>query len=311
MWKNLNDSRNYTFPKLFPFQVVFPLFDNITFPILVIFAFICWLVNISLLITIFIDRLHCLKKGSGWFVASMSVASIIAAVAVTLTAIQLVPLHKFENPLSLTYISQVASFGFILIVTAERCALTITPIRYKVFMTEKNTKVVTLMTWILSIGCGVLQYWIYFEHTKIYTYSSFPYIGLILFVAVVDGLTFYKLKQSSIALRRMTDTATQRAASARIRLEKRFAYVVLLLLVNFVLFACPVYVWGYLIRLNMSCRGCLFTSELPVSTILTVLLLLLEFHSTNIALLYLVLVPKYRQSFKANWKAFISYFTAN
>ena len=56
---------------------VFQLFDNTTLPVFVIFACIAWLVNISLLITIFIDRLHCFKKGSGWFVASMGITSII------------------------------------------------------------------------------------------------------------------------------------------------------------------------------------------------------------------------------------------
>ena len=83
-----------------------------------------------------------------------------------------------------------------------------------------------------------------------YTYSSLPYVALALLVAVVDGATFYKLKQSSNALRRMTDSSSQRAAKATIRLEKRFTYVDSLLLVNFVLFACPVYVWGHLVRLN-------------------------------------------------------------
>lgn len=308
MWKyNFNISRNFTFPNL----IVFPLFNNTTLPLLIFFAFICCLVNTSLLVTIFVDRLHCLKKGSGWFVASMGVSSIIAAVSVTISAMHLIPRRNVESPLSLTYISQLVMLTFIIIVSIERCALTITPISYKVFMTEAKTKLITVMAWLVSVGLGSLQYWVFYEHTKTYTYSSLPYVALTLLVAVVDGATFYKLKQSSNALRRMTDTSSQRAAKARIRLEKRFTYVVSLLLVNFVLFACPIYAWGHLVRLNLSCRGCLFTAELPVSTILLVLLLLLQFHSSNVALLYLVLVPKYRQSFKANLKAFVSYFRAN
>ena len=309
----LNTTRNTTFPNSY----VFIIFNTTTLPIFAIFAFISWLVNISMLITIFIDRLHCFKNGSSWFVASMSINSIITATSVTLFAVQLLPQYSIEisyfSPvlLSIMYTAQLAILLFIIIVSIERFVLTIKPIQYKVFMTATKTKFFTVFAWILATGIGVLQWWILVFHRDTYTFSSLPYVGLIILVAVVDGLTFYKLKQSSKALSRMTDNTSQRAASARIRLEKRFALVVLLLLVNFLLFACPSFTWDLLVRVDITCTGCLFEYKLLSPTVYFVALLLLQFHSTNSALLYLVLVPKYRQSFKANMKAFRSYFMAN
>ena len=296
---------------------VFQMFDNTTLPVFVLFACIAWLVNISLLITIFIDRLHCLKKGSGWFVASMGITSIIIATFVTLFAVQMFPEHAVINRyypsflLSALFTAQLAMLLFIVIVSIERFVLTIKPIRYKVFMTESKTKSITIFVWTLSLGNGLLQSWILIYRPDTYAYSRIPYVGLMIIIAVVDGLTFYKLKKSSKALRRMTDNASQHAASARIRLEKRFALVVLMLLVNFLLFASPLFSWDQLSRIDFVCSGCLFKGKLLSSTTYFVLMLLLQLHSTNSALLYLVLVPKYRQSFNANLKAFRSYFIAN
>ena len=309
MW---NISGNFTFPTIYDFS----LFNKTTFPIFIVFAVICWLVNISLLITIFDDRLSCLKKSSGWFVASIGVSSIISATAVILLAMQFVSEIKIKSPVyveaSVTLIAATVTctLCFIIILSIERLVLTAMPMRYNVFMTQTKAKSISVLTWLLSTAIGVVMLWLSRNRSEIYMYVSFPLPGVVFFVVAIDVSTFYKLMTSTNAVTRISESVVGRRNSARFRMEKRFAEVVLLLLVNFVLFACPMFVIDGLVRLDSSCK-CIFVSNVPIETLYFVALLLQQFHAANSALFYLVLIPKYRQSLNATWKAIISYCLGN
>jgi hypothetical protein len=307
MW---NISGNFTYPANYDFS----LFTQTTFPVFIVFAMVCWLVNISLLTTIFVDRLHCLKRTSGWFVASIGVSSIISATAVSLFASQFVPELKVKDPtyleglLTLIAITTVCTSCFIIILSVERLVLTIKPMRYKVFMTQTRAKRISVLTWLLSATTGVSLLWVHRSHPEIYKYFNLPLAGIVFFIVIVDVVTFYKLMTSTNALARISDSVIERRnTSARFRMEKRFAQVVLLLLVNFVLFACPLFVIDGFIRLDVSCKGCIFDGNVSIGMLYFVSLLLQQLHATNSALFYLVLIPKYRQS----WKAVMTYFLGN
>ena len=309
MW---NNSGNFTFPTDYNFS----LFNKTTLPIFIIFAVICWLVNISLLITIFDDRLNCLKKSSGWFVASIGVSSIISATAVILLSMQFVSDIKIKSPeyeeASVTLIAATVTctLCFIVILSVERLVLTTKPLRYKIFMTQTKAKSISVLTWLLSTVIGVVLLWLSRNRSGIYMYVTLPLPGVVLFIIAIDVFTFYKLMTSTNALTRISESVIGRRNSARFRMEKRFAEVVLLLLVNFVLFACPMFVIDGLVRLDSSCK-CVLVSKVPIETLYFVALLLQQFHATNSALFYLVLIPKYRQSLNATWKAIISYCLGN
>ena len=301
-----NTSSNSTKPS-YPFE----LLNNTTLPIFVIFAVIVWLVNITLLVTIFVDPLHCLKRMSGRFVAGISLSSIIMATAVILFTLQVKDSLYSLAVIAVMMTSNASITFFILILSTERFALTTEPMRYKVFMTDTRAKMITILTFVLSVCFAIAMFWLWRKQSHIYKYCYTVHIVLVSFIIFTNGLTFYKLKTSNRALNRMPNSVIQQARNSRFRIEKRFAQVVFLLLVNFILFACPVFVVDALVRHNTSCNGCLFSSEVRIDRLYFVTMLLVQFHAINNALFYLVLIPKYRQSLKAIWKAASSYFNAN
>ncbi len=306
-WRMWNGTRNFTRLKRFDFT----LFNTTTIPIFIVLAFFSWMVNITMLITIFLDRLHCLKKMSGWFVASISAVSIILATSIILLAMQFVPETKVNNPtyqyvLSFLLAAPITcTLSFLMVISLERLFLISKPLRYRIFMTESKVRRITVSLWVISIGVGVLQRWLFRNHREIYQRIMYLGIAPIIFLILVNAMVFYKLKTMKKALTSITDSTIQQSSQARLKTEKRFSLVVLLLLVNFVLFACPFYVGDILIQTNSLCGGCIVAGTLPVGKIYFTTLLLLQFHATNNVLFYLILIPKYRQSFIVTWKALV------
>ena len=308
-----NFTTNMTRPKSYDFAI----FNITTLPIFIIFAIISWLVNITMLITIFIDRLHCLKKTSGSFVASINIASMILATSVILFAMQYIPETRVNDPwywsvlLFLISAPVTCTFLFIVVISLERLFLVVKPLRYKCFMTEKKASSITAIIWVLTIVVAGLLLWLYRYHSRIYRYCSYSLFGLIVFVILVNVLTFYKLKMVNNALARIADSAVQCRTQARLKIETRFAQVMLLLLVNFLLFACPMLIIDGLIQMDMSCGGCLHIAKLPIGKLYFAGLLSLQLHAINSASFYLILIPKYRQSFVVTCKALVTFLSTD
>ena len=93
-----------------------------------------------------------------------------------------------------------------------------------------------------------------------------------------------------------------RAQLVRLDMEKKFIQTVVLLLLNFILLGCPLFAFESMIRLNISCEGCLFPADVHDELYCVALFLFLS-HDINGALFYLLLIPKYRQSFLATLMA--------
>lgn len=309
-----NFSQNFTRPQI---RYDFSIFNASTMPVFIVFAILSWMVNINLVITIFIDRLHCLKKASGWFVANLSIASTISATTAIIFATQFVSDIRIKNEHFWTAIRMLMGTtgtceGFsILAISLERLFLVCRPIRYKIFMTQEKAKGISIVTWFIAIGINGLFVWFNKDYPTVYRYCRLLTIAIVLFIIVINGMTFFNLKKMNKGLDRITDNVVHTALLARLKVERTFSRVVLMLLFSYVFFASPILVVHTLIKEDQSCAGCLFAGKVPFGTLYFVSLILAQFHALNIALLYLVLIPKYRQSFIADWKLFLSFFSKN
>ena len=302
---NLTKNASSNFSKPYVFALLVPA----AIPPFIIMGVACWVVNITVLITIFVDRLHCLRKTWGYFVANLCLASILSATSVVLIGVQYISKVKHEFYGNFLYVnltsSATSSFCFMFILSVERLLFISMPFRYKRFMSTFRARVITLCTWIFSIFNGFLVFWILKHQSSIYKWLLVP-LGLSFSsVIIIDIQTFVEIRRRSVFLRNMTENnnCVQQAKQARLRMEKKFAQVVIFLMLNFMFFACQMFVIDSLIRFDISCNGCIFHGRLH-DKLYCMSLFLYVFHDINSAMFYLVLIPKYRLSFIAMWSFF-------
>ena len=283
----------------------FNLINETTGPLLTCLSLVCLLVNVTIISLFLIDPLRSLRRPSGYLVASLNVGALLTSIstlALALNGLQKTNVVSMKVIFTIFVITITASFFFIFILSYERYVLITAPIKYKTIATVRRAQILALFTWICTAAVGVLMSELFFLSGNFW--SSVPGGIAFLILVAIDIKTFMEIKKKSSSIDGMTEEGQQRpslseAMKSRIDLQRKFARVVVLLLVNFTVFASPMFVSNYIIQFNKKCKSCLFTKMCDEETIYAASIAMFLCHDINAALFYLILIPKYRMSFLA------------
>ncbi|CAB4026022.1 adenosine receptor A2a-like [Paramuricea clavata] len=289
-------------------QHFFSLFNNSTAPLLTTLSLVCFLVNITIISLFFIDPLHSLRRPSGYLVASLNVGAILtstSSILITLPGIDSTIVLSVNVFFAVTSVAATASFSFIFILSYERYVLVTAPIKYKRVVTVRLVQILAASIWIWSgiIGVFMLKMFATTDHQ----WLSLPFGILFIILVTIDIKTFIEIKKLNSNITSITETGPERSAVSqaikkRNNMHSRFALVVVLLLLNFIFLACPMFVYDALSTFNKKCEFCLFTSNIADATMYAATMILFICHDINTALFYLILIPKYRLSFVAMFR---------
>lgn len=276
----------------------FNLFNDTTRPLLTCLSLVCLLVNTTIISLFLIDPLHSLRRPSGYLVASLNAGALLTSISTLVLA--LTGHRKMSEIFTILVVAIVASFCFIFILSFERYILITAPIKYKTIVTVQRAQIIALLTWMFAVGAGVLMYKLFFGNRNFW--SGIP-AGIALLILVgIDVKTFVAIKKMNSSIESMTEEGQQRSSVSeamknRIDMQRKFARVVVLLLVNFTVLAAPLFVFNYVVQFNRKCESCLFTKMHDEETFYATSIALFLCHDINTALFYLILIPKYRMSF--------------
>lgn len=278
----------------------FNLINETTGPLLTCLSLVCLLVNMTIISLFLIDPLRSLRRPSGYLVASLNVGALLTSIstlALALTGLQKTHAVPLNALFTIFVITITASLCFIFILSYERYVLITAPIKYKTIATVRRAQILALFTWICSAGIGVLMYKLFVLNGNLW--SSVPGGIALLILVAIDIKTFMEINRQSSSIDGMTEEGQQRpslseAMKSRIDLQRKFARVVVLLLVNFIVFASPMYVSNYVVQFNRK-----FTKMRDEETVYAASIAMFLCHDINAALFYLILIPKYRMSFLA------------
>lgn len=84
---------------------------------------------------------------------------------------------------------------FTTILSLERLALIDKPMKYRLFLTKGKAKIAAISTWLMSVCVRVALLWLNVKHAEIYKYGSIFMSGVLIFIIIIDAITFYKLKE--------------------------------------------------------------------------------------------------------------------
>ena len=282
----------------------FRLFNENTEPLLAFLSVVCFLVNLTIIALFLIDPLHSLRRPSGYLVAGLNAGAVLTSVSSLILSVQ-----NAKNTIFLSVnvffvifsVAATASFVFIYILSCERYALVTSPIKYKRVVTVRLAVYVTISVWIFSAFIGVFVYKLSLSEN--YIWLSLPFAVAFALLIVVDIKTFVEIKKVNSTIDGMTGNGSERSSASqaiknRIDMQSKFARVVVLLLLNFIFLACPLFLVHSLFAVNKSCDFCLF-SYTKEDKFYAAGIILFIFHDIHTALFYLILIPKYRLSFVA------------
>ena len=280
--------------------VQFNLFNDTTRPLMTCLSLVCLLVNTTIISLFLIDPLHSLRRPSGYLVASLNVGALLTSTSTLILA--LTGLRNMNAIFTIFVVTIMASFCFIFILSFERYVLITAPIKYKTMVTVRRAQILALLMWMFTAGAGVLMYKLFLAKRNFW--SSIP-AGIALLILVgIDVKTFLAIKKMNSSIEGITEEGKQRspvseAMKNRIDMQRKFARVVVLLLVNFIVLASPLFVFNYIVQFNRQCEFCLFANVHGEKTFYAAFIAMFLCHDINTALSYLILIPKYRMSFVA------------
>ena len=283
----------------------FVLFNATTARLMITLCLISFLINVTIISLFLIDPLNSLRRPSGYLVANLNVVALLTGFSSLLTAIRStadMTLHVFFTIFS---VAATASLSFIFVLSCERYVLVTAPIKYRQMVTLRRVQIVAGAVWIWSGAIGVPLYWIITQYATNagYLWINLPFgISLVILIAI-DVKTFAEIRKINSTIREVTESETGRNSQAiknRVNMQSKFALVVVLLLLNFIFFVCPLLVFQmYTVNtFNHNCEHCLF-KKISDDKYYATCIVLFIFHDINTALFYIVLIPKYRMSFIA------------
>ena len=299
--ENITSTNATSWPK-------FTLFNDNIAPLMTSLSLLCFLVNVTIISLFFIDPLHSLRRPSGYLVASLNAGAMftsISSIIMTLPGLNTTAFLSVNVFFAIFAVAATASFNFIFILSYERYLLVTAPIKYKTVATVGRVRILAVLVWLCSAIIGVFSYKSFHIHGFLWLHLPFGFAFIIL--VVIDIKTFIEIKKMDSNIGSITETGSQKASlnqaiKNRIDMHTKFARVVVLLLLNFIFFACPLFAFHIMNTINKGCDGCLFTSMVDDGTIYAITILLFIFNDINTALFYLILIPKYRMSFVAIFK---------
>ena len=295
MTENITSSSNGS-------QWSFLLFsDRATAGLLATLGSVCFLVNVTIISLFLIDPLQSLRRPSGYLVASLNAGAILTSVSsviVSLPGLINVSVLSVQLLFAIYSVASTASIGFIFILSYERYVLVTAPIKYKRVVTVGRVQILAITVWVGSAAIGTFLYLI--ASNAGFLWLSIPFAAIYIVLFGIDIKTFIEIRKMNSSIGGITEEDNQRsslnqAMKNRIDMQTKFARVVVLLLVNFLFFASPVFLFHVLSVLNSNCGYCVFDSD-TAKKIYEATIVMFIFHDTNTALFYLILIPKYRMS---------------
>ena len=299
----LKNSSNATYSLLH-----FALFnDTTTAALLTTLGLVCFLVNVTIISLFLIDPLRSLRRPSGYLVASLNAGAILTSVSSVIASLPGLR-HRTVIPVNVCFaiysVAATASFTFIFIMSYERYVLVTAPIKYKRVVSVGRVQILAVSVWVCSVVIGVSLF--KSLSSAGFLWLSIPFAVLYVILFCIDVKTFIEIKKINSSIGGITDSEFQRsplnqAMKNRIDMQTKFARVVVLLLVNFLFLASPIFVFHTMSKLNHNCAFCLFEHATTMN-IYEATIVMFIFHDINTALFYLILIPKYRMSLVAIFK---------
>ena len=281
--------------------------DTTTAALLTTLSLVCFLVNATIISLFLVDPLRSLRRPSGYLVASLNAGAILtsaSSVIASLPGLRNMTIISVNVCFAIYSVAATASFTFIFIMSYERYVLVTAPIKYKRVVTVGRVQILAVSVWVCSVVIGVSLF------TSLssagFLWLSIPFAALYIILFCIDVKTFIEIKKINSSIGGITESEFQRsslnqAMKNRIDMQTKFARVVVLLLVNFLFFASPIFVFHIMSTLNHNCSFCLF-QHTTMLKIYEATIVMFIFHDINTALFYLILIPKYRISLVAIFK---------
>ena len=260
------------------------------------------LTNFVLFTTMLKDPLNCFRSMSSYLLFNLLLSGFSPMVTYCLCIITLV-----ANTEYLAVWSSVFAFHHtilaVLLLSIDRYILVSRPLVYSVIITRSRCFYAIVLSWIL---CMALTYFVAVRlihiATKVFVFALISFILLmVLVVIVVDVITWRSILNAQSELRRFGNetrldrTSTNfRAEHRRLQTEKRFAKVVIILLLNVIFFIFPQSVVVAGRALCALCKSCVNCSMLQKAHSFQLYFFPLFYLTTPV--LYLVGIPKYRKS---------------
>ena len=272
----------------------------LTQPRLVIPYLSSTLTNLVLFTTMLKDPLNCFRSISSYLLFNLVLNGFSPLLTYCLCIATLVTNTEYLGVYSLVFAFNHTILA-VLLLSIDRYILVSRPLAYSIIITKSRCFYAVLFSWILCmlltycVGARLMQI-----ATKVIVFSLLSCILiLVLVIIVVDILTWGSIFKAQAELRRFgnesrSNSGNFRAEQKRLRTEKRFAKVVMILLVDVILFILPQAVVVASRVLYVLCKSCVNGSKLQKASIFQLCFFPLFYLTTPV--LYLAFIPKYRRS---------------
>ena len=249
------------------------------------------------------DPLKCFRSVSSYLLFNLISNGFVPLVSYCLYIITLAADTEYLGIWTLIF-AFINTILAVLLLSIDRYVLVARPIMYPVIITKTRITFAVLFSWTVSMALafGILVR-VKTVVSQVAVFALLPFIVVVVFaIIVIDIETWRSISKAQTELQRLgnesrsdINSANYKAEQKRVQTEKRFAKVVVLLLMNVVLFILPQTLVVASRMVNVWCKSCLEGLQREKASLFQAYYFPL-FYSTT-PLLYLLFIPKYRKSF--------------
>ena len=240
---------------------------------------------------------------SNRIILSMAIADLLVGlVACPLTSLW--GLSIFQNnlifgtlTLALFSVLTNVSVGHVFLLTIDRFFALVTPLQYRVKVTNKRVRIATVTCWVYFVlfGCA-FGLWQTEYHAILGTIFNLQIFGIVIFILVINLVILYRFHQYS----KITEAQDQSTANRQMMLqrEKHVSKAIAIVISVFLFLFIPWFIVQTVIYVCISCHSSL--SHLMLVHVVTAALMCAS--SGVNPFLYAWRLPKYRDTFKYYFK---------
>ena len=282
--------------------------NNILNPLFLIIHLLPNVENGILLATILRDPLKCFRSSSSYLVINLGLLGFLPLLTLILNIITLSG-NKDQHLWLCGFVFGLCNTMLaVLMLTMDRYVLACKPLLYSTIITKRRVFYCVIFSWILSgilVAITVLQLYEFFKGKvliKMFVFALFPiFCFLVIVITILNIKTWQTVARHESQVqsfgRQNSKTSRNlkyRAEKKRLENERRFAKVVLLLLINMVLFMEPPLLIVGMKSVNVWCDFCFTDINHPNVSLLQMYFFPLFYITTPV--LYILFIPKYRKS---------------